>query len=214
MSAPLQTQISDLPPTGSVADTDYTIVRKGLADFKVQLGLVREIDVSAYPEIDTPANTDFMLINRGGTNYSVRFYQVGFEPGTTMWFYQDATPTGWELVENLGDTLLAVRGGSNSYQSFGANKGTWDQPSYALTIEQIPAHSHRVHKTKRVSGQSNNLGPCRGDVTELSTFATLPTGGEGSNTEQGNAEGKTLPHHHGSNWRPLANVGVLARKIA
>lgn len=211
MSAPLQIQITDLPSTGSVADTDYTILRQGLSDFKVQIGLLREIDVSAYPLINTPAQSDLMLINRGGSNYSVRFDRVGFVAGTTMWFYQASLPSGWEPIEATGDALLAVKGGSNKYQNFGT-QGTWSQPGHALTVEQMPSHYHIAFKTKETTGSSNSLGPVRGKTADPGSFQTQSTGGLGSGQNEG-VGGPTVEHNHGSTWRPLANVGILGRKM-
>lgn len=210
MTSP-QVQITDLPSTGSVSDVDYTILRKGLQDFKVAVGLLRQIDVSAYPLINTPSASDLMLINRGGSNYSVRFDRVGFVAGTTMWFYQDVLPLGWETIDAAGDALLGVVGGTNKYQSYGL-KGEWQQPGHALTIDQMPAHSHRAFKTKETTGSSNRLGPVRGKELDPGNFQTESTGGEGSTAEIG--QGKpALPHNHGSTWRPLANVGLLGRKM-
>lgn len=214
--SPLQIQITDLPAAGSVSDSDYTIVRQGLSDFKAQIGLIREIDISAFPLTGTPLPGDLMLINRSGTNYAVPFNRVGFVAGTVMWFYQAAPPSGWELFNAQGDTLLAVRGtsaSSKAYETFGV-RGNWQQSNHALTIEQIPAHSHRVFKTKDNTGSSNELGPVRGKTQSSASFNTSHTGGKGSDTDHGSSSAITLGHNHGNTWRPLANVGILARKLA
>ena len=212
MSSPLQIQITDLPTAPSVSNTDYTIIRQAGADYKVQIGLLREIDVSAYPSINTPSPNDLMLINRGGVNYSVRFDRVGFVAGTVFWFYQDTQPSGWQIVDGLGDSLLGVVGGSNLYQNFGL-RGNWQQNGHALTIDQIPSHAHRVLKTKSTTGSSNNLGPVRGSDPDTGSFLTEPTGGQGSTGTGGPANAPTVPHNHGNTWRPLANVGILCRKL-
>lgn len=213
--SPLQTQITDLPAASSVSDSDYTIIRQGLADFKAQIGLIREIDISAFPLTQTPLAGDLMLLNRGGTNYAVPFNRVGFLTGTTTWFYLVSPPPGWQASDAQGDTLLAVKGtsaSSTAYKDVGL-RGNWQQANHALTIEQIPAHTHRVFKTKDNTGSSNDLGPVRGKTQSSAAFNTSHTGGKGSDTDHGSSSAITLGHNHGNTWRPLANVGILARKI-
>lgn len=206
-----QIQITDLPTAGSVSDDDFTIVRQSSVDFKVKIGIIRDIDVSTYPVINTPAEGDLLLINRAGQNYNIRFDRVGFIAGTVMWFYQDTPPSGWTTITGIGDTLLAVKGGSNKYQSFGPKKGGWSQSNHVLSIEEIPSHTHRVLKTKDNTGSSNELGPVRGKNVSTEFFDTLATGGTGSTSALGKS-GKTKGHNHGDTWRPAANVGILASK--
>lgn len=212
MTSPLQTQITDLPAASVVNDTDYTIIRQGLADFKAQMSLIRVIDISAFPAITTPGPSDQLLVNRSGQNYSVRFDQVGFVAGSVMWFYQAAAPTGWEIVNAAGDRLLAVRGGTNKYQSFG-EQGDWQQSGHKLTVAEMPGHRHRILKTKDTTGASNNLGPVRGKEENGGFYQTESTGGNGSSDSLGTGQ-EAVAHNHGNTWRPAANVGILARKLA
>ena len=211
--SPLQTQITDLPPATVVNDSDYTLIRQGLTDFKAEIGLIREIDISAFPLSNTPNPGDLMMVNRGGSNYSVTFDRVGFVTGTITWFYMAAPPSGWTLHDVQGDTLLAVVGGTGAYQQQGV-RGNWRQSNHALTIEQIPAHSHRAFKTKDNTGSSNELGPVRGKTQSSDTFNTSHTGGKDSDKDHGSSSAITLGHNHGNTWRPRANVGILGRKLA
>lgn len=212
MSAPLQTQITDLPPASVVNDTDYTIVRQGLADFKAQMSLIRDIDISALPVSQTPAASDLMMLNRAGQNYSIRFDRVGFVANTTMWFYQDTAPLGWQTLTTITDCLVAVKGGTNQYNTTGV-RGNWMQPGHALSVQEMPAHAHLIPKTKDSTGSSNDLGPVRGKGTPGGDAVTLSTGGQGS-TDTGGDGKPAIAHNHGNTWRPLAAVGVLGRKMS
>lgn len=208
MSSPVQ--LSDLDLATVANDADLALIRKSnTTDYKITVQALRSINIAGLPSLSSAAQpTDLMMISQGGVNSKIDFGSVGFTIGTRMWFYLGAvpvSPTYWQIVPNTGDSLLGVRGGS-TYVTGGVQAGTWTQANHTLTIAEMPAHQHFIHKTKEPTGSSNNLGPARGkDPEDSSTIAfrfalSEPTGGSG-------------PHNHGDTWRPMASVGIVCEKI-
>lgn len=117
--------------------------------------------------------------------------------GSDMWFYADAAPTGWTIQLSLGDTILAIKGGS-TYTTGAATAGTWTQPNHTLTTSEIPAHTHGITPF--------NSGVAQRGTADTSVWR--------SNTGTGNTNttGGGDPHNHGDTWRPAARVGIIARK--
>jgi hypothetical protein len=132
--------------------------------------------------------------------------------GTKMYFYQDTAPTNWTIDSGPADSLLAVKGGSEDYNtSGGATAGSWTPTththtgpshthtgpshthtgpshthtggSHALTEAEMPAHTHSLPTVVTNSGATVPLGT----FTNLHGTSTV-TGSTGS----GNA------HSHGA----------------
>lgn len=211
MSSPVQ--LSDLDLATVADDADLALIRKSdTTDYKIVVSNLRNINMAGLAVLSTPPTAvDLMMISQAGTNRQAFFGSVGFIVGTKMWFYQGTAPNGasplyWQIITNSGDRLLAVVGGS-TYVTPGAAQGTWTQANHTLTTAQIPSHTHRILKTKEPSGSSNALGPARGKVVENAT----PTTDRYATSE---ATGGGGAHNHGSTWRPVANVGILAQKVA
>lgn len=203
MTTPVQ--LSDLPVASVAADNDLMLLRKGLTDYQVTVQIIRNIDLTALSPIPSPEATDLILLSRASQNYSARFDQIGFVKNVKAWFYQAVAPSNWTIIPNTGNRLLAVSDGVNLYSGAGGGTagGTWQQTSTALTIAQIPAHTHLILKTKEPSGSSNALGPQRGKVPETPDATGFATS---------EATGGSQGHNHGNTWRPLANVGILCNK--
>jgi len=63
-----------------------------------------------------------------------------FAPGTKLWFYQNAAPTGWTIDASAADSLIGVKGGTQAYNTTGGQVvGTWTQPGHTHTG---PSHTH------------------------------------------------------------------------
>jgi len=139
-----------------------------------------------------------MLISRGGVNYKIEYSEVSFVSGTKCWFFADSPPDGWAIF-GAGDTLLGVKGGA-TYLVGGNVAGTWQQTGHALTLAQIPPHSHRVRAGHDSSTNTNN-GFARRAKNE--TVASII-----KTNDQGNGQ----HHDHGAAWRPLASVGIICIK--
>lgn len=158
---------------------------------------------------------DVFYVAQSGINKSCSYENITFASGVRIWILAENYPSGWSLVPNTGDRLLAIKGGSK-YTTAGADGGTWltegvngGVPGGALTIEQIPAHRHRGHKTKEHPSSSEpdtDKDALRGKVKEDDSVFKFryvdsePTGGN-------------QPHNHGNTWRPRAQVGIIIEKI-
>ena len=154
--------------------------------------------------------------------------------GTKMWFYQNTAPVGWTIDAAVYDSVIAVKGGSNAYNSSGGQlRGTWYQPdhyhataSHVLTESEMPSHTHLAPTT------NGNEGP--GDSTykyELAqvdihaagfTYPNWRSSGwdYGSQAAPTDSTGGDASHSHGntytgatsSTWRPQAAVGIICTK--
>lgn len=207
-------QISGLPVAVSAADTDLLLMRQGLVDKQVQVGLIRAINIPAFAQLLSGAvATDAMLISRGGTNYQIRFAAVGIEKGTTAWFYQSAAPFGWNTIANTNGSLLAVRGPAGStYTTAGQEAGTWQQTGMRLTLEQMPPHRHRI----LLGDETTDAGTGAQTYPRLAKHqvnVTQPARTEVAGGVTVGAITQNDPHNHGNTWRPTAYVGILCVKV-
>lgn len=226
MSSPVQ--LSDLPIASSAANTDLMLLRKGLTDYQITVLNLLQINIGALNPISEgfAVNTDLMIIARSGSNYNIRFSQLSVIKGTKAWFCQNTAPTDWQITPNTGDTLLGVSEPGNLYNGTvqgGVIGGSWQQQDAILTIEQIPAHSHRTPAGKDQSGSSGTTRFARRavDYDKDSYIYDNTTGGKGSNLFETDptftnpfATPATLGHNHGSTWRPRATVGIVCTKTA
>lgn len=122
-----------------------------------------------------------------------------FVSGMRMWFYADVAPTGWNIVSASADTILAVKGGAQSYNVSGGNiAGTWQQPNHVLTINEIPSHNHYVINA--------GFGPCQRGSADVQALR-LDLGNINTNNVGGGAA-----HNHGDTYRPRASVGIICQK--
>lgn len=71
-----------------------------------------------------------------------------FETGTQLLFYQKAAPAGWSIVQGLDEATVKIvsSGGGTSVngQTFSTVYRSQTVGNTALTINQIPAHSHNA----------------------------------------------------------------------
>lgn len=198
--------IFDLPTATIANNTDLLVMRQpGSAlgtDKKVTIDKIRNLDLSSLAGLPTSViASDLMLIESAGTNYQIPFQDVGFIPGTKMWFYHnvDTEIPGWTIVAST-DNLLAVKGGT-TYTTGGVGQGAWQQEDTILSIAQMPAHTHRVKLGKDGAGSSGSTNSTRRskDPDNVANVQSQSTGGG-------------LGHNHGDTWRPLASVGIICSK--
>ena len=135
-----------------------------------------------------------------------------------MWVYRNDTAEGWLIDATVTDRVLAIKGGSQAYNTAGGtNAGTWTQPSHTLTTAQMPVHSHSAglnntphdHTIRcRRPGTSGN--PSIAYYEDVGTFRdiTIPTQNQ-DHTHSISSEGGSDPHNHGTTYRPAAAVGTL-----
>lgn len=121
---------------------------------------------------------------------------IDYVPASSpIWFYLDSAPTGYSIVAGASDELLAIKGGS-TYTTGGAQAGTWTQDSHALTVSELPPHSHATNATTSASSGGGPTIYCYAS-SNPQTGTTLTSGGSAAG------------HSHGSSWRPLARTGIL-----
>ena len=208
----LPVQIPDLPSATVANDSDQTIMRQGLTDYRVTMALVRNINIAAMTALPSPAqSSDYFIINRVvasvPTNYKIPFNAVGLPAGVKVWFYMSsaqisASLPGWQIVAGTGDTLIACAGGS-IYTTAGTIQGTWSQPTFTLTTAQLPAHSHDID-VRRSSEAGSSLA--------VVLAASTSHGSSGVSTAVRNT-GSGSPIQLANTWRPLANVGNICEKL-
>lgn len=159
---------------------------------------------------------------------------LGDSSATKAWFHQNTAPTGWTIVDDVNESLLACvkqgSGAGTTYTTGGSEQGTWTQPNHVhatsghtLTTDEIPAHTHYVSNTDVGSvGDEYKLGASgttyinkegwSGDYAyTLTGSGTTPTIGPTS------AAGGGQSHTHGNTgngatantWRPLAKGGII-----
>jgi hypothetical protein len=157
------------------------------------------------------------------------------DAGSKCWFYRNDTAEGWVVDTSVTDRVLAIKGGSQSYNVNGGNPaGTWTISG--ITVNNESAHTHglgsHVHqwydnkglnsadKTYDYSGAEASVwtggekslsGPAYGIGFEygatISTIADAYTKAASGNTAAGSAHNHSLTF--GSSWRPSAAVGTL-----
>ena len=99
----------------------------------------------------------------------------GFASGTKMYFYQDTAPTDWTIDAAVADTLLAVKGGSNAYNTTGGTQaGSWTPSTH---IHTMPSHIHTMPSHSHTMGTHNHRwydyrGTTSDDLTYNSTGST------------------------------------------
>lgn len=119
--------------------------------------------------------------------------------GTKTLFYQAAAPTGWTLDTAINDRLLRV-----SNTAGAATGGSWTitglaSLGHALTVDQIPSHTHAGVQTPA----GNGFGPPGGGNNLGLAGSTSATGGG-----QAHSHGVT----HDGSWRPAyADVIICTR---
>lgn len=202
--------IPELDPAGPIDRVnDLILLRQGLNDKKATVDQIAALQLGQFSALPSDLlASDKILIGRndglgGYTNYIADPRVLGFLPGVTMWFYADVAPLYWRIRTSLTDRVLAVKGGTESYQNWGQH-GTWDQPPHTLTVNQIPSHSHTI--VGMDSGRSSISRVGRGGQ-ELKNEYVYPAGTAIGNTGGGQS------HNHGNTWRPRAAVGICCEHI-
>jgi hypothetical protein len=168
-------------------------------------------------------------INSDTTNtldYKMRNFFDRYTP-RTLYFYNDTAPTNWSAVAGVGDSILAIKGGS-TYSTGGAKAGSWAitgvdddththpwyyySGSYGYTYDSGGSTSIMTNYTN--VGESNpgniigveadNYPP--GQPSDAYTDVCKPTTGSYFYTNN-----DTHSHTHTGLWRPAGAIGILAQ---
>ena len=77
--------------------------------------------------------------------------------GTKMYFYQDTAPSQWTIDTGPADSLLAVKGGSQAYNSTGGQVlGSWTPTTHVHTG---PSHTHTGPSHTHTGPSHTHTGP-------------------------------------------------------
>jgi len=109
-----------------------------------------------------------------------------FVSGRKLYLYENTAPTGWSIVA-VTDKVLAVKGGAEAYNVTGGNTAG----SFAITIANMPAHTHRI-------GYDYGGTPGSGGIVQSASTPLY-------STSSGGEDGK---------YRPAAAVGIIVSKDA
>jgi hypothetical protein len=202
---------------------DLLLIRQGFADRKATVAQVTQTDLTSLPFLpDTPIASDVFLVGRNVAgnyvNYKALAPAITFGSGTRIWFYSATPPPGWNLVPDTGDRVLAtvLPGGADYTYNTAGLLGDWLQSDHALTVEQMPSHSHYVGASHGSGDSELYFRTGQGRHTPYNPTAT--TGGLGSSTlastpdNPGPTVKPTVGHNHGFQWRPAALVGCIGEK--
>ena len=175
------------------------------------------MDMGSDPS--APSGTDVRLYNKGGKLYALGSSGEigaidGFPSGTKMIFYQDSAPPGWTIDTTLDDAVVYVTKGSAA----GGNQGGAEYPGgswtisgvtvtvagHALTIDEMPAHSHNYYTTYgHDTSKSSGGGHAADDVWDLKATSTVGGG-------QAHSHGASFSHD--GSWRPKGVCAIIATK--
>ena len=110
-----------------------------------------------------------------------------FVTGRKLYLYENTAPTGWTIVA-VTDKVLAVKGGSASYNISGGNTGG----AFTISIANMPAHTHSYSRY-------GSLSTAYGNPAATMWYAVVS-----SNTgSTGGGDGL---------YRPAAAVGIIVTK--
>lgn len=105
-----------------------------------------------------------------------------FETGTRLLFYQAAAPAGWSIVPGLEDAavrIVSVNGGAvNAGTAFPTVFAAQNVGNTALTLSQIPAHSHSGSTGS--SGSHSHSGSASSGGSHSHSLEDTSGGGGGS----------------------------------
>lgn len=159
--------------------------------------------------------------------------------GTKMWFYQNTAPTGWTIDATPADAVLAVKGGSNAYNTTGGTQaGSWTHIHAGGSHTHTgPSHTHKVGLGRRSDGaaamyvDANYFPPSTfstnvangslhlsgsiinsGSYYEQGVTTAAGTGNTGSGGTVDTASAKTSTGDSPGSWRPLAQIGIICTK--
>ncbi len=151
--------------------------------------------------------------------------------GSVMLFYQSAAPTGWTKSTSHNDKALRVvsgsgggSGGSVAFTtafatsravtvsgSVSTSVGTGTTGGTALTIENIPGHTHYVYTHAGVQASTNADGAGGGDSsTRVNSKTSGATGGSGSSTSGSESISKASSTEHTHSIPALSATSSLS----
>ena len=119
---------------------------------------------------------------------------------TIVWMYLNAAPPGWKALSTGADRVLAVAGGSDSYNVAGGNTAGTSWASLKAHVHGMNSHTHSFSDTSSTaSAEFDGVGP-GSTLTGAHSHTVSGTTGAAS----GNTAAQST-----SDVRPAATVGKL-----
>lgn len=159
-------------------------------------------------------------------DYKLRNFFDRYTP-RILYFYNDTAPTNWTTVSDIGDSILALKGGS-TFTTGGTKLGDWVitgidddshahewyywSGSYGYTYDSAGATSIMTNYTNVGENTPGNLIGCSidnypaGGPSSAYTNVVKPTTGSYFYTDL-----DTHGHVHSGTWRPAGAIGILAQ---
>ena len=139
----------------------------------------------AYKFVLTDANGNTLATIDNVTGINDVNFPAGIASGTVMIFQQTVVPVGWTRISVFDGTMLRVvgsatpsNGGTNDMVNSLVNGNFLD--GHALTVAEIPAHSHSSTFSVTASGSTVTFGGISyGDGGTPSVTYTTDNGGAG-----------------------------------
>ena len=155
-------------------------------------GSVLYRDAATWNGLGPGAATQVLTTNGPGSNPTWENRTSEFSSGTTMLFYQASAPTGWTKQTAVNDAGLRVVSGTGGGVSGGTAFSTvFSQTAtggHALSVGEMPSHSHSVTDLANVSGAGAGAGGVGGGgsfgppIGPSTTFSIAANGGGGAHT--------------------------------
>ena len=183
--------------------------------------------VAGMPWFDTASD---LLYIRNAANASW-YGMMHADASQQLWIYRNDAMSGWLVVTDIVDKVLAIKGGDDAYGvAGGQTSGTWTQPGHTLTESEMPSHGHSSsagpsgdHSHGVVNWALTDPGHLgkitavdASDVDEMvdfsvSSYRATDYSGPHTHNISVASTGGNYSHNHGSSYRPAAAVGTLQR---
>jgi hypothetical protein len=207
--------------TDKIASASEVITGTSITKLLTPASLTSKIDIDGT----LAGNLDTRIPSQKATKTyvdSLRTFATAIIPaGTPMYFYTNTAPTGWTIDAAVADVCLAVKGGSNAYNTVGGSlAGTWTQPnhshtgpshthtgpshthttgSHALSVAEMPSHAHVISGVFGYPGSWSGVAGSPGSIVTAELGASIGSTYVGGNTS----------HNHGATAASgTANTGA------
>ena len=134
-----------------------------------------------------------------------------------IWVYRNDAMSGWVINSNVADKVLAIKGGSRSYDvTGGTTAGSWTISGFVDNghSHSVDNHSHGIgsdgNHNHGIAGAGDSIEDGTGYQSYTNSDGSHNHGGSTDTTSPGTSSDTTGISHDGTH-RPAAAVGTLQR---